>query len=70
MVVRAYCESEDGISEVIDNTYFVTIGNLEKYSNFTIVSLVVNREDLFGPDKNIYVVGNEYSEAKKNMNLN
>ena len=70
MVVRAYCESEDGISEVIDNTYFVTTGNLEKYSNFTIVSLVVNPEDLFDPDKGIYVVGNEYIEAKKNMNPN
>ena len=70
MVIRAYCENEDGISEIIDNTYFVTTGNLEKYNNFTIVSLVVNPEDLFDPDKGIYVVGNEYIEAKKNMDPN
>ena len=70
MVIRAYCENEDGISEIIDNTYFVTTGNLEKYKDFTIVSLVVNPEDLFDPDKGIYVVGNEYIEAKKNMDPN
>ena len=70
MVIRAYCENENGVSEIIDNTYFVTTGNLEKYDNFTIVSLVVNPEDLFDPDKGIYVVGNEYIEAKKNMNPN
>jgi hypothetical protein len=70
MVIRAYCENEDGTSEIIDNTYFVTTGNLEKYNNFTIVSLVVNPEDLFDPDKGIYVVGNEYIEAKKNMDPN
>ena len=70
MVIRAYCENENGISQIIDNTYFVTTGNLKKYNNFTIVSLVVNPEDLFDPDKGIYVVGNEYIEAKKNMDPN
>ena len=70
MVIRAYCENENGISPIIDNTYFVTTGNLEKYKDFTIVSLVVNPEDLFDPDKGIYVVGNEYIEAKKNMDPN
>ena len=70
MVIRAYCENENGISPIIDNTYFVTTGNLEKYSNFTIVSLVVNPEDLFDPDIGIYVVGNEYIEAKNNMDPN
>ena len=70
MVIRAYCENENEISPIIDNTYFVTTGNLEKYSNFTIVSLVVNPEDLFDPDIGIYVVGNEYIEAKNNMDPN
>ena len=70
MVIRAYCQNEDGISEIIDNTYFVTTGNLEKYNNFTIVSLVVNPEDLFDPDKGIYVVGNEYIKDKNNMDPN
>ena len=70
MVIRAYCKNENGISPIIDNTYFVTTGNLEKYSNFTIVSLVVNPEDLFDPDIGIYVVGNEYIEAKNNMDPN
>ena len=70
MVIRAYCKNENGISQIIDNTYFVTTGNLEKYNNFTIVSLVVNPEDLFDPDTGVYVVGNEYIEAKNNMDPN
>ena len=70
MVIRALCKNDEGISEIVDNTYFVTTGNLEKYNNFTIISLVVNPEDLFDPDKGIYVVGNEYIEAKKNMDPN
>ena len=70
MVIRALCKNDEGISEIVDNTYFVTTGNLEKYNNFTIISLVVNPEDLFDPDKGIYVVGNEYIEAKNNIDPN
>ena len=67
MVIRAYCKNKDEKSKIVDNIYFITTGNLEQYQNFTIVSLVVNPEDLFDPDKGIYVVGNDYIEAKKNL---
>ena len=70
MVVRAYCKNKDGNSKVITHTYFVTTGNLEKYQDFTIVSLVANPEDLFDPEKGLYVVGNGYIEAKKNLDQN
>ena len=66
MVIRAYCKNKEGNSKVYTNIYFVTTGNLEKYQDFTIVSLVTNPDDLFDPDKGIYVVGNEYYEKKKN----
>ena len=70
MVIRAFCKNKDGNSTITDHIYFITTGNLEQYQNFTIVSLVVNPEDLFDPDKGIYVVGNDYIEAKKNLNPN
>ena len=66
MVIRAYCKNKEGNSKVYTNIYFVTTGNLEKYQDFTIVSLVTNPDDLFDPGKGIYVVGNEYYEKKKN----
>ena len=37
---------------------------MEKYNIFTIISLIVNPEDLFDPDKGIYVIGNEFIETK------
>ena len=69
MVVRACSKNKEGNSIVISHTYFVTTGNLAQYQDFTVVSLVTNPENLFDPDKGIYVVGNEYVEAiKKNNN--
>ena len=70
IVVRAYCKNKDGNSKIISHTYFVTTGNLEKYQDFTIISLVVNPEDLFDPDMGLYVVGNGYIEAKKKLGPN
>ena len=70
MVVRAYCKNKDGNSKIITHTYFVTTGNLGKYQDFTIVSLVANPEDLFDPENGLYVVGNGYIEAKKKLDGN
>ena len=70
MVVRAYCKNKDGNSKVISHTYFVTTGNLEKYQDFTIISLVANPEDLYDPEMGLYVVGNGYIEAKKKLGPN
>ena len=42
-IIQAYCDKWSYQSEIIDNTYFVTNENFEKYNkNFNIVSLVVN----------------------------
>ena len=70
MVVRAYCKNKDGNSKIVSHTYFVTTGNLEKYQDFTTISLVVNPEDLFDPEMGLYVVGNGYIEAKKKLGPN
>jgi hypothetical protein len=67
MVVRAYCKNKDGNSKIITHSYFVTTGNLAKYQDFTIVSLVTNPEDLYDPETGLYVVGNGYIEAKKKL---
>jgi hypothetical protein len=70
MVVRAYCKNKDGNSKIITHSYFVTTGNLAKYQDFTIVSLVANPEDLYDPETGLYVVGNGYIEAKKKLDQN
>ena len=70
MVIRAYCKNKDGNSKIISHTYFVTTDNLAKYQDFMIVSLVTNPEDLYDPEKGLYVVGNGYIEAKKKLDQN
>ena len=69
MVVRACAKSEEGNSNVISHTYFVTTGNLAQYEDFTVVSLVTNPENLFDPDQGIYVVGSGYFEEIKKKNI-
>ena len=57
-VVRAVAMDEEGhFSKVVTKVYFV---NLEQYKNDTIVSLVADPEDLFDPDRGIYVTGTAY----------
>ncbi|MBE6856362.1 MAG: hypothetical protein E7500_02880 [Ruminococcus sp.] len=64
-VVRAVAKSSDGkFSQVVSQTYFVTSGNLSQYKNLTVVSLVTNPDNLFDPDKGIYVTGNQYINWK------
>ena len=60
MVVRAVSKNSYGISKVVDNIYFVTTGNLSIYKNYTIVSIITNPDNLYDPDKGIYVTGNRY----------
>ncbi len=62
-VVRAAVKKADGTySEVEDQTYFITNGNLSQYKDMTVVSLVTDPDNLFDPDKGIYVAGNQYIE--------
>ncbi len=64
-VVRAVAKSKDGkCSTVTSHTYFVTTGNLSQYKNTTVISIVTDPENLFDPDKGIYVTGNKYIQWK------
>ena len=67
MVVRAYSKNKEGKSNIVQHTYFVTTGNLYNYKDFTVVSLVTNPENLFDPEKGIYVVGKDYIEKKNSL---
>lgn len=64
-VVRAAAKDENGrFSESVSQTYFITTGNLSKYDSITVVSIVTDPDNLFSPDKGIYVTGNKYIEWK------
>lgn len=64
-IVRAVAKNSDGIfSDVVDQTYFVTTGNLAQYENATVISLVTNPDNFFDSDNGIYVAGNQYLEWK------
>ena len=66
MIVRAVAKNEeDEYSEVISKTYFVTTDDLYKYQDLTVISMVTNPENLFSPDKGIYVTGQMYQDWKK-----
>ena len=66
MIVRAVAMGSNGeFSEVISKTYFITNEDLYKYEDLTVISLVTNPENLFGPDIGIYVTGSMYQNWKK-----
>lgn len=65
-VVRAAAKNADGtFSKVASQTYFITSGVLSQYKDMTVVSLVTDPDNLFDPDKGIYVTGNQYLQWKK-----
>ena len=65
MVIRAAAKNSEGeFSEVIKKLYFVTNNDLYKYQDFTVISLVTDPENLFDPEKGIYVTGNMYQNWK------
>ena len=64
MVIRAAAKNSKGEwSEVSTKIYFVTSYDLYKYQDLTVVSVVTDPENLFGPDLGIYVTGNVYMET-------
>ena len=67
MIVRAYCINDEGQSKIVTHSYFVTTGKLSQYKNITVVSIVTNPENLFDPEKGIYVVGYKYLEEIKKL---
>ena len=66
MIVRAWYKNKEGQSRIVTHRYFITTGNLRKYKNTTVVSIVTNPENLFDPIKGIYVIVYDYLlEIKK-----
>ena len=70
MVVRAAAKTNSGFGKVFERSYFVTTGQLAQYKDYTVVSLVTNPENLFDPDKGIYVTGTQYINWKNSGNFN
>lgn len=70
-VVRAVAKNSDGtFSNVISQTYFITSGALAQYKDMTVVSLVTDPENLFDPDKGIYVTGTQYINWRNSSDYN
>ena len=70
MVIRAVSKSEKNYGKVTSKTYFITNQELIKFRRYTVVSLVTNPENLFDPEKGIYVLGNIYMDWKKTADIN
>ena len=70
MVVRAATKTAQGYSNIVEKSYFVTTGQLQQYKDYTVVSLVTNPENLFDPDKGIYVTGTQFINWKNSGNFN
>jgi hypothetical protein len=70
MVVRAATKNAQGYSKIVEKSYFVTTGQLQQYKDHTVVSLVTNPENLFDPDKGIYVTGTQYINWINSGNFN
>lgn len=69
-VVRAVTKSSGGSSKVVDKTYFITSNNLAKYQDLTVISIVTNPDNLFDPEKGIYVTGNQFIQWKNSGDFN
>lgn len=69
-VLKAVAISEDGISDVVANTYFVGL-NESEYEGMGIVSISFDPDDFFGEEKGIYVYGKVHDLlfAKYNMDI-
>ena len=70
MIVRAAAKTNSGFGKIVERSYFVTTGQLAQYKEYTVVSLVTNPENLFDPDKGIYVTGTQYINWKNSGNYN
>ena len=65
MVVRAVSKNEEGeYSPVVTKVFFVADGDLRKYEDLTVISLVTPPESLIDPDTGIYITGTMYQEWK------
>ena len=65
MVIRAVSKKGEVYGNTTSKTYFITNKELSQFQRFSIISLVTNPDNLFDPDKGIYVLGNLFMEYKK-----
>ena len=65
MVIRAVSKKGENYGKIMSKTYFITDQELSQFEKYTVVSLVTNPDNLFDPEKGIYVLGNKYIEWKK-----
>jgi hypothetical protein len=68
MVIRAVVKNNNSYGKIFEKIYFVTTGALSNYEKYTVVSLVTNPDNLFDPDKGIYVTGNQFIKWKNSEN--
>lgn len=68
-IVRATAKNTKtgSYSPVVQQSYFVTDGELADYQDLTVISLVTDPENLFDPDTGIYVVGTKYHEWRESL---
>ncbi len=60
-ILKARVITEDGKeSPVAAASYFIGFSGKEGYENMSIISLILDPEDLFSEDRGIYVLGNVY----------
>jgi len=69
MIIRAVSKNSNGeFSEIHSETYFITTGDLYKYQDLTVISLVTNPVNLFDPDFGIYVSGTMHEKSSNKAN--
>ena len=69
MIIRAVAKNSIGeFSEINSKTYFITTGDLYKYQDLTVISLVTNPVNLFDPDFGIYVSGTMHKISSNKAN--
>ena len=62
-VVKAVCVNEEGeTSDIASQTYFVDFASKSGYERVRIMSVVVEDDDFFSPDRGIYVLGDKYRD--------
>ena len=70
MVIRVVTKNNNGYGKITEKIYFITTGELVNYEKYTVVSLVTNPDNLFDPEKGIYVTGNQFISWKNSENYN
>ena len=63
MIVRAIAVDAAGnVSDTVTNTYFIGYSNSDLAMNMRVISLVTDPDNLFDPEKGIYVRGKTYED--------